>query len=317
MKFPQPVRLDTLAGWINAPYEGDPNARVKGLNEIHKVEEGDLSFVDHPKYYKRVLESEATFILINKKVECPAGKGVLFSEDPFRDYNELVKRFRQFEPATVAIHPETILGPNTIIQPGVFIGPDVTVGKNCILHANVVINGHTTIGDGVIIHANTTIGADAFYFKRRKEQDLQYDKLLTCGHVIIEDAVEIGAACTIDSGVSGKTIIGAGSKLDNQVHIAHGAIIGRNCLIAAQVGIAGKTILEDEVILWGQVGVNKSLRIGKGAEVYAQSGVPKSIDGGKAYFGSPVQEARQKMKELAFLKHLQAKYGRSRDANQE
>lgn len=312
MKFPQPVKLSTLATWIDASFEGDPNAWVTGMNEIHKVEQGDLSFVDHPKYYKRVLESAATFILINKKVDCPPGKGVLFSEDPFRDYNKLVQRFRQFEPATQSIHPDTVIGSDTVIQPGVFIGPDVEIGSGCIIHANVVIYGHAVIGDNVIIHSNTTIGADAFYFKRRKENEHQYDKLLTCGQVIIEDRVEIGAACTIDSGVSGQTVIGAGSKLDNQVHVAHGAVLGKNCLIAAQVGIAGKTILEDEVILWGQVGVNKSLRIGKGAEVYAQSGVPKSIEGGKTYFGSPVQEARQKMKELAFLKHLQEKYDRNR-----
>lgn len=304
MKFPTPIRLATLAAWIDAPYEGDPDALVEGLNELHKVTPGDLSFVDHPKYYKRVLESAATFILINKKVDCPAGKGVLFSEDPFRDFNSIARRYRQFTPANTTIDPTAVIGQGTVIQPGVFIGPSVTIGNDCVLHPNVVIYGHTTIGDGVTIHANTTIGADAFYYKRRKEQAHQYDKLHTSGWVIIEDAVEIGAACTIDSGVSGQTVIGAGSKLDNQVHVAHGVVIGKNCLIAAQVGIAGKTILEDEVMLWGQVGVNKSLRIGKGAEVYAQSGVPKSIAGGKAYFGSPVQEARQKMKEMAFLKHL-------------
>lgn len=317
MKFPQAVPLVTLAGWIHAEFEGEAQALVTGMNEIHKVEPGDLSFVDHPKYYDRVLQSEATFILINKKVPCPKGKGVLFSDDPFRDFNAIGARFRTFVPAQQSIHPDAKIGAGTILQPGVFIGPNVVVGKDCVIHPNVTIYGHTTIGDGVIIHANTTIGADAFYFKRRKEERLQYDKLRTVGKVIIEDGVEIGAACTIDSGVSGATIIGAGSKLDNQVHVAHGAVLGNNCLIAAQVGIAGKTILEDEVILWGQVGVNKSLRIGRGAEVYAQSGVPKSIAGGKKYFGSPVQEARQKMKELAFLKHLQENYDRRGGASTE
>jgi UDP-3-O-[3-hydroxymyristoyl] glucosamine N-acyltransferase len=156
----------------------------------------------------------------------------------------------------------------------------------------------------VIIQANTVIGADAFYFKRRKERAVQYDKLESCGRVIIEDDVEIGAGCTIDKGVSGDTIVGQGTKLDNHVHIGHGAVIGKNCLFAAQVGIGGKAIIEDEVILWGQVGVSKDLVIGKGAVVYAQSGVADTIPGGKIYFGSPVQDAKEKMRELNWVKRI-------------
>jgi UDP-3-O-[3-hydroxymyristoyl] glucosamine N-acyltransferase len=156
----------------------------------------------------------------------------------------------------------------------------------------------------VIIHAGTVIGADAFYFKRRKDRDVQYDKLESCGRVIIEDDVGIGAGTTIDKGVSGDTIIGAGTKLDNHIHIGHGAVIGKNCLFAAQVGIGGKAIIEDEVILWGQVGVSKDLTIGKGAIVLAQSGVPSSLDAGKTYFGSPVEEAKTKMRELAWVKRI-------------
>jgi UDP-3-O-[3-hydroxymyristoyl] glucosamine N-acyltransferase len=160
---------------------------------------------------------------------------------------------------------------------------------------------HTEIGDNVIIHANTVIGSDAFYFKRRPEG---YDKMVSCGRVIIHDDVEIGASCTVDKGVSGDTIIGKGTKIDNQVHIGHDSVIGKNCLFAAQVGIAGVVTIEDDVILWGQVGVQKDLTIGKGAVVLGQSGIPKSLEGGKTYFGSPVQEAREKMRELAFVKQL-------------
>jgi UDP-3-O-[3-hydroxymyristoyl] glucosamine N-acyltransferase len=145
------------------------------------------------------------------------------------------------------------------------------------------------------------IGADAFYYKRRPEG---YDKLLSSGRVVIEDDVEIGASCTIDKGVSGDTVLGKGTKLDNQIHIGHDTVIGKHCLFAAQVGIAGVTKIEDEVILWGQVGVSKDLTIGKGAIVLAQSGVPKSIEGGKTYYGTPVGEARSKMKEQAYIKRI-------------
>ena len=126
----------------------------------------------------------------------------------------------------------------------------------------------------------------------------------SCGRVVIENAVEIGANCTIDRGVSAETIIGAGTKMDNLVHIGHDTVVGKNCLFAGQVGIAGATTIEDNVILWGQVGVSKTLTIGKDAVVYAQSGVKDSIPGGKVYFGSPVEDAREKMKEFVWIKRI-------------
>jgi UDP-3-O-[3-hydroxymyristoyl] glucosamine N-acyltransferase len=128
--------------------------------------------------------------------------------------------------------------------------------------------------------------------------------MASCGRVVIEDYVEIGAGCTIDRGVSGDTLIGAGTKMDNLVQIGHDTVIGKNCLFAAQVGIAGATIIEDNVILWGQVGVSKTLTIGKDAVLYAQSGVPASLEGDKNYFGSPAMEAKEKMKELVWIKRI-------------
>lgn len=300
MKIPSHT-LSCIAEIIHAEYVGDPDFPVTGINEIHKVEPGDITFVDHPKYYDKALNSAATIIIINKKVECPKGKALLFSDDPFRDYNYLTRYFRTFEPSNTTISPTAKIGEGTIIQPGVFVGHHTIIGKNCIIHPNVVIYDHCIIGDNVIIHANTVIGADAFYYKRRPEG---YDKMHTCGRVIIEDNVEIGACCTIDKGVSADTIIGKGTKMDNQIHVGHDTVIGKNCLFAAQVGIAGVVTIEDDVILWGQVGVQKDLTIGKGAVVLGQSGIPKSLEGGKAYFGSPVREAREKMKEIALLKQL-------------
>jgi UDP-3-O-[3-hydroxymyristoyl] glucosamine N-acyltransferase len=126
----------------------------------------------------------------------------------------------------------------------------------------------------------------------------------SCGRVVIEDFVEIGAGCTIDRGVSGDTLISSGTKIDNLVHIGHDTVIGKNCLLAGQVGVAGATTIEDEVILWGQVGVSKTLTIGKGAVLFAQSGVPASLEGGKNYFGSPAVEAKEKMKELVWIKRI-------------
>jgi UDP-3-O-[3-hydroxymyristoyl] glucosamine N-acyltransferase len=310
MQLDAPVSVQWIADFIDAKLLGDATQMATGINEIHKVQPGDISFVDFEKYYAKCLNSPATVIIINKEVPAPAGKTLLVTPDPFSAYVSLVKHFRPFTPSAKMISDTAVIGEGTLIQPGVFIGNKVRIGSGCLIHPNVTIYDNCLIGNNVIIHAGTVLGADAFYFKRRKDRDVQYDKLESCGRVIIEDDVEIGALCTIDKGVSGDTIIGRGTKLDNHIQVGHGTVIGRNCLIASQAGIAGKANIEDEVILWGQVGVNKDLTIGKGAIVYAQSGVPASIEGGKVYFGSPVLEAKEKMKEMGWIRRIPALWER-------
>lgn len=302
MQLINPILVEEIAAFLGAELIAGAADRILGLNEIHKVQVGDLSFVDHQKYYQKALLSAASVVLINTKlVENPHRKTLLYSNDPFRDYNALVRRYTQ-QPILMsqAIHQEAVIGAGTVVQTGAVVGR-AKIGENCLIYPNVVIYDGSIIGDNVVIHANSVIGADAFYFKRRPEG---YDKLLSCGRVLIENDVEIGAGCTIDRGVSGDTIIGSGTKIDNHVHIGHGVVVGQNCLFAAQVGIGGKTIIGNNVILWGQVGVSKDLHIGDGAVVLAQSGVAKSLAGGKTYFGSPAEEARQKMKELAWSKQV-------------
>jgi UDP-3-O-[3-hydroxymyristoyl] glucosamine N-acyltransferase len=260
--------------------------------------------VDLDKYYNKCLHSAASIILIDKEVDCPEGKALLVTKDPFSAYVSLVTHFRPFEPASGMISETAVLGKGTVIQPNVFIGNHVRIGDNCIIHPNVTIYDHSCIGNNVIIHAGTVVGADAFYFKTRAEREVKYDKLESCGRVVIEDDVEIGAGSTIDRGASGDTIIGKGTKMDNQVHIGHGVVIGRNCLFAAQVGIGGKTIVEDGVIMWGQVGVSKDLVIGAGAVILAKSGIPGSLKGGKTYFGYPAEEASIKRREIVWIKRI-------------
>lgn len=301
MKFLRTHSLKEIATIIGCKYIGDDRFPVDGMNEIHVVSPGDIVFVDHPKYYEKALQSAATIILINKEVDCPDGKALLISDDPFRDFNTLTKYFSPFVSSDSSISTTAFIGENTIIQPNCFIGNNVTIGKNCLLHANVIVYDNTVIGDNVIIHSGTILGADAFYYKKRPEG---YDQLLSCGRVVIEDNVGIGALCTIDKGVTGDTTIGAGSKLDNQVHVGHDTIIGKKCLIAAQTGIAGCVIIEDEVTMWGQVGTTSGITIGSKAIVLGQTGVSKSIEGGKTYSGTPIDEAREKMKQFANLKKI-------------
>lgn len=299
MKFNPPQTLQDIAKIINCDFVGHAEFPVLGMNEIHLVEAGDIVFVDHPKYYDKALSSAATIVLINKQVECPEGKALLISDDPFRDFNKLTTHFNPFVASQQNISSSAQIGKGTVIQPNVFIGNNVKIGKNCLIHPNVTIYDNTIIGDNVTIHAGTVLGADAFYYKNRPEY---FDKLISGGRVVIEDNVELGALCTIDKGVTGDTTIGEGSKLDNQVHVGHDTIIGKRCLFAAQVVIAGCVVIEDQVTLWGQVAITSGVTIGKKAVISAQSGVSKSLEGGKSYFGSPADEFRKKYKELASIK---------------
>ncbi|GGZ69319.1 UDP-3-O-(3-hydroxymyristoyl)glucosamine N-acyltransferase [Algibacter mikhailovii] len=301
MKFSKPHTLKQIADLINCKYTGSSDFPVLGMNEIHVVEPGDIVFVDHPKYYGKALESAATIVLINKDVECPEGKALLISDDPFRDFNKLTDYFNPFKPSNSAIAKSATIGKNTIIQPNCFIGNNVIIGDDCEIHSNVSIYDDTIIGNNVTIHAGTVLGANAFYYKNRPEG---YDRLKSGGRVVIEDNVDIGAACTIDRGVTADTTIGKGSKLDNQIQIGHDTIVGEKCLIASQTGIAGCVVIENNVIIWGQVGVKSGITIAEGTEIYAQSGLGHSTEKGKSYFGSPASEARERFKEMAYIRKI-------------
>ena len=306
MHFPSPVAATWVADLINASLLGKTDAFATGINEIHKVLVGDLCFVDHPKYYDKCLQSDATFIIINNKdVAIPAGKTLLVVDEPFEAYLKIVQHFKPFELQTTGVSTSAIIGEGTVVMPNAFIGNYVKIGKNCFIHANVSILDYCELGDNVIVQAGTVIGSDAFYYNTKKNRELWYKKMISCGKVIIEDDVEIGACCTIDRGVTAETIIGKGTKMDNMVHIGHDNIIGKNCLIAAQVGIAGATILEDGVTLWGQVGVNKTKTNGANAVVFGQSGVVSSIKGNKGYWGTPAIDANEKRREVVWIKRIQ------------
>ncbi|MFT5306402.1 MAG: UDP-3-O-[3-hydroxymyristoyl] glucosamine N-acyltransferase [Flavobacteriales bacterium] len=301
MKLERTHSLKEIAALIGCKFIGDPEHKVTGLNEIHVVNSGDIVFVDHPKYYSKALNSAASTILIDKVVDCPEGKALLISDNPFDDFNYLTKRFAPYRKWTLPRGENLIIGQNSIVHPNVVFGHDVKIGDNCMIHSGVVIGDNCTLGDNVVVQSNSVIGSDAFYYQKK---DSGYNRLHTCGKVWLQDNVEIGALCSIDAGVTDITVIGKGSKLDNQVHIGHDTKVGSNCLMAAQVGVAGCVIIEDNVTLWGQVGVASDLTIGEGAVILGMSGVGKDLEGGKTYFGAPVSEARAKWKELAAIRQL-------------
>lgn len=304
MNFPSPVSIQWIAELIGAKLIGNKEGFANGINEIHKVEQGDLVFVDHPKYYDKCVQSAASFIIINNRIECPEGKALLVVDQPFEAYLTIVRHFRPFVPASKHVSDSAVIGNGTYVAPGAYIGHHVQIGNNCIIHPNVTILDHCLIGNNVIIQSGTVIGSDAFYYNTKKDQEVWYRKMESCGRVVIEDNVEIGASCTIDRGVTHDTRIGNGTKMDNMIHIGHDTVVGRNCLFAAQVGIAGAVNIEDGVILWGQVGVSKTLTIGANAVVLAQSGIPSNLEGGKIYFGTPAEDAIAKKRELVWIKRI-------------
>ena len=305
MKLLTPVSVAWLSKLTNAEIIGNQHLEITGVNEIHQVELGDIVFVDHPKYYNTCLNSEASCIIINdKNVIVPEGKALLFCTDPFEAYLKIVAHFKPFIPCVKAISDDAIIGEGTIIMPHVFIGPNVTIGKNCVLHPSVSILSDTIIGDEVIIQANTVIGSDAFYYNTKKDRQDWFKKLLSCGRVVIQDKVEIGAGCTIDRGVSGDTIVGRGTKIDNMVHIGHDTQIEANCLFAAGVAIAGGVQIKSGVTLWGQVGVTKTITIGENATVLGHSGVTGSLASNKVYMGFPAEDAGSKKREIVWIKRI-------------
>jgi len=300
MKLDRTYLLKEIATILECPFYGDENLAVHGINEIHRVVEGDIAFVDHPKYYEKALQSKASVVLIDKKVDFNANKGILVCDDPFSSFNFLLNYFRPFEfPGNNTI--SNSIDPSARIHSSVSIGNNVKIGKNCLIFPNVSILNDVIIGNNVIVHSGATIGGHGFYYKNRGDF---YERLNSCGSVEIEDNVEIGANSTIDKGVTDITRIGKGTKIDNLVQVGHDTIIGERCLIAAQAGIAGCVTIGNKVTIWGQVGIASGISIGDGATFYAQSGVGKNMEGNKVYFGSPVGERQDKFKELALLKRL-------------
>jgi UDP-3-O-[3-hydroxymyristoyl] glucosamine N-acyltransferase len=293
--------LRTIAALIHAKFVGDEQHLITGFNEIHCVERGDVVFVDHPKYYTKALESNATTIIINKEVECPFGKALIIHDEPFTAFNILTRYFQPAVYSNVHISVSAKIGANTVIMPGAFIGNHVVVGDNTIIHPNVVVYDNCIIGNNVVIHANTVIGADAFYFKKRVDT---FEKLQSVGRVIIEDDVELGALCTIDKGVTGDTVISKGCRFDNHVHIGHDTFVGEMNLMASFAAIAGVSKTGREVTIWGQAGVSSDKVIGDKVVIQAQSGISKDLEAGKVYFGSPAEEVKHKLRELASIRQL-------------
>jgi UDP-3-O-[3-hydroxymyristoyl] glucosamine N-acyltransferase len=194
------------------------------------------------------------------------------------------------------------IGARTIVYSNVAIGAGARIGDDCIVHSQCAIRDRVTIGHRVILQSGVVVGSDGFGFAT--DDDGTHVKIPQQADVVIEDDVEIGANATIDRPAVGETRIGAGTKIDNLVHVAHGVAIGKRVLLAAQVGIAGSTIIEDDVMMAGQSGINGHIRIGRGAKVGAKSAVLQSVEAGGFVTGHPAMDHKNWRKASVIFRQL-------------
>ena len=304
------VTLETVAKAIDGTIVGDGSIEITGCAGIREAREGELTFLAHPRYEEYLEHTRASAVIVAENHR-DTRKTLVQNPNPYLAYLKAV-RFFQGEacPPAPGIHASAVvaesaridptaqvgphvvveegasIGPRSAIQAGSYIGANAKIGADCFLYPNVTLREGCILEDRVIVHPGAVIGSDGFGYVRDGSVNR---KLPQVGNVVVEEDVELGACVTIDRATTGTTRIGAGSKIDNLVQIAHNVQIGRNCIIVAQVGISGSTVLGDDVTLAGQVGIVGHIEIGSGAMVGAKSGVSKSIPAGERMFGIPAQ----------------------------
>jgi UDP-3-O-[3-hydroxymyristoyl] glucosamine N-acyltransferase len=310
---------------VECRLEGDGAVEIRGVARLEDAGPGDLTFFANPRYIARVRATRATAIILGEKDE-PAPCAMLRTANPYLAFARAVEVFAPRVPQAPGVHrladvapdasiaadasvgafasvgPGAAIGPRTIIYPHVVIGPGARIGADCVVHARVSIRERVVVGDRVVVQDGAVLGSDGFGFARNP--DGSHHKIPQVGDLVIEDDVEIGANTTIDRPALGETRIGAGTKIDNLVQIAHGVTVGRDVLLAAQVGVAGSSTIEDRVTLAGQVGVAGHITIGKGAVATAQTGIPNSVDAGAFISGYPAIDNRDWLKSSAVFKRL-------------
>lgn len=328
----EPVSLEKIAEWAEAELiRGAPERLIAGVGPIEDADEGVLVFFDNTAYLDKLSETRAGACIIARKHvdKVPEGVAVLVSNDAYRSWakvlaqlypDAMVPKPAGFQGISdrASIDPSAVLeegvavgsgvvigagaqiGSGTAILPNAVIGPGCTIGRDCVIGANSTLQ-HAILGDRVYLHPGVCIGQDGFGYAMGAGGHLKVPQV---GRVVIQDNVEIGANTTIDRGANRDTIVGEGTKIDNQVQIGHNVIIGRHCVLVSQVGLSGSCTLEDFVAIGGQTGVRGHVRIGMGAQIAAVSVVGEDVPVGGRYGGTPAKPVKQWFREMAALRKL-------------
>jgi UDP-3-O-[3-hydroxymyristoyl] glucosamine N-acyltransferase len=329
------LTLAQLAELVGGAIErGDPAAVFTGFASLREASAGDVSFFGNEKYAAELCATKAGAVLLRESIDgMPQSCALVRVENPVVAFDLIVRQYAVSRPAFCpGVHPsasvsddarfdpeKVSIGANAVIEPGVeigdgtrigsgaLIGQNVRIGRDCEISAGAVIQYGCLIGDRVILHSCVVIGADGFGFEFVEGRHRKIEQI---GIVRIEDYVEIGASTTVDRARFGETVIGEGTKIDNQVQIGHNVVIGKHCIIVAQSGISGSTRIGDYVTLAARVGIAGHLTIGAGAVLAGRSGVISDVKPGEKMFGYPAKPFKESMRQSMFVKRLGALFDR-------
>jgi UDP-3-O-[3-hydroxymyristoyl] glucosamine N-acyltransferase len=331
------LAVGQLAEKVGAQIFGDPSGLINRVWPIETAENSDVTFATEQRFFGRLANCKAGAVIVNRHIET-----LKIPQLVVKDVNAaLIETLKIFapvleEPAVgidktakvspkakigkdVSIGPMAVIesnveiGDKSVISAGVKIAQNSKIGSSSLIHSNVVIYHNCRIGNNCIIQANTTIGSTGFGYRFINGQ---HRLIPHNGGVIIEDFVEIGANCCVDRAKFGNTLIGAGTKIDNLVQIAHNCIIGKCCLIAGQSGIAGSTTLGDGVVLGGGAGIVDNVEIGSGVMIGARSFVIQDISEGQKVFGFPASKSSEALKIVGLSKRLPRIFEQVRKLNE-
>ena len=317
--------LEALASYVHGRLIGDGTARIRRLNSLDALQEGELAFVEDARHLQQALETKAGALIVTASVTDLAGRSGISVDDPKLAFAMLLELFHPTPPAEGVIHPSAVLGEEvqlgervdirahavigsrvhigqgTIIEPGTFVGDDVTIGERCLLGPNVVVYRQTIIGSRVRIHGSSVIGGDGFGYIFNGER---YVKVPQVGNVVIEDDVEIGCNVCVDRATIGSTLIQRGTKIDNLVQIAHNNRIGQHVIMSGQVGLSGSVSIGSYSMLGGKAGVVDHVTIGDRSRIGAASVVTKAVAPGETVWGYPARPLHLAKRQMAMLSRL-------------
>ncbi len=321
------MRVRELAEWLGATFEGDGERRIERVAPLESAGAGEVSFVSGRKGAAEARKSAAGCLIVPADYRNDEGRAVVRAADPRAAFARVVGLFHPPAKPEPGLHPTAVIGDGAVIGEGVSVGPHVTIGEGsrigagtsigpgcaigrrsrvgggCRLHANVSIYDDVDIGDRVVLHSGSVIGADGFGYVLTSDH---YEKFPQVGRVSIGDDVEIGANSCVDRAALGVTSIGAGTKLDNMVHVGHNCRIGRHVVVAAQTGFSGGVVVEDYAVIGGQVGIGDKARIESRAVLGSGSGVltSKIVRAGQVVWGTPARPLKEYLEMLAHVSRL-------------
>ena len=320
------LNLSEIAERLGGRLMGSEDPLISGVASLEDAGPGDLTFLADRRNLDKLGECRAGGILVGPDVDNP-GIPAIAVEQPFHSFALFLEDFqvardRVFPPEvhpsaviheSATIHPSVAVGPfcvvgagcrigeGTRLGPHVCLGPDVTIGRDCLVYAQVTIREGCRVGNRVILHAGCALGTDGFGYLPTPQGPRKVPQV---GIVVLEDDVAVGACSCVDRATTGQTLIGAGTKIDNQVQIGHNVTVGRSCAMSAQTGISGSCVLEDGVTLGGKVGIGDHLRVGKGAKVAGMSGLIRDVPPGGTVFGYPALEFKESFRLVGALRKL-------------